>query len=240
VLTGLIFDDRGNRMSPSHSTKNGRRYHYYVSQALLQNRENVGSVARIPAPAIEQLVADRLRRIGEVDAAGLRSTGSPLRRVVIARSCIQIILDARFSAEEFRHRLPTTDSVAEADDVVTITIATQLITYGGRRIVEGPNGKPASDDGFYDLPLMKTLAKAHALRELLTTGNAASLRDLAKRSGCDESRIRHLLPLAFMAPDIVTMILGGKQPRHVTVDRVVRLGMPASWTMQRQVLGLTE
>jgi site-specific DNA recombinase len=86
---------------------------------------------------------------------------------------------------------------------------------------------------------MKTLAKAHAWRELLTTGKAASLRDLAKRSGCDESRVRHLLPLAFMAPDIVTMILCGKQPRHVTVDRVVRLGIPAAWPTQRELLGLT-
>ena len=38
ILAGLIFDDRGNPMSPSHANKKGVRYRYYVSQALLQSR----------------------------------------------------------------------------------------------------------------------------------------------------------------------------------------------------------
>ena len=32
LLTGRIFDDRGNRMSPTHANKRGVRYRYYVSQ----------------------------------------------------------------------------------------------------------------------------------------------------------------------------------------------------------------
>src|SRR6516162_9879227 len=39
ILTGRIFDDRGNRMTPSHSNKNGVRYRYYVSHALLPRRK---------------------------------------------------------------------------------------------------------------------------------------------------------------------------------------------------------
>jgi site-specific DNA recombinase len=59
ILTGRIYDDGGNRMSPTHSNKLGVRYRYYVSHALLQNRkEEAGSVARVPAPEIEQLVLD--------------------------------------------------------------------------------------------------------------------------------------------------------------------------------------
>jgi site-specific DNA recombinase len=37
LLTGLIFDDCGNPMSPSHANKKGVRYRYSVSQAILQN-----------------------------------------------------------------------------------------------------------------------------------------------------------------------------------------------------------
>jgi hypothetical protein len=36
ILTGRLFDDRGNRMSPTHTNKQGARYRYYVSHALLQ------------------------------------------------------------------------------------------------------------------------------------------------------------------------------------------------------------
>jgi hypothetical protein len=63
ILAGRIFDDRGNRMSPTHSNKLGVRYRYYVSHALLQHRkEQAGSVARVPAPEIEALVLDGLHR----------------------------------------------------------------------------------------------------------------------------------------------------------------------------------
>jgi hypothetical protein len=30
---GLIFDDRGNRMTPTHATKVGVRYRYYMARA---------------------------------------------------------------------------------------------------------------------------------------------------------------------------------------------------------------
>ena len=53
LLMGLIFDDRGNPMSPSHANKKGVRYRYYVSHALLQNRKNAaGSVRRVSAPDV--------------------------------------------------------------------------------------------------------------------------------------------------------------------------------------------
>ena len=60
LLAGLIYDERGNRFSPSFSVKKGRRYHYYVSQAVLQQREDaVGQVGRIPAREIEDLIGAR-------------------------------------------------------------------------------------------------------------------------------------------------------------------------------------
>ena len=45
LLTGRIFDDRGNRMSPSHVRKGGRKYRYYLSSALFHGAaERAGSV----------------------------------------------------------------------------------------------------------------------------------------------------------------------------------------------------
>ena len=49
LLAGKLFDDRGNRMSPSHATKGGRRWRYYVSQAILQGRkQDAGSRRSCP------------------------------------------------------------------------------------------------------------------------------------------------------------------------------------------------
>src|SRR6476660_9921211 len=38
LLAGRIFDDRGNRMTPSHVRKRGIKYRYYLSSAMLQGQ----------------------------------------------------------------------------------------------------------------------------------------------------------------------------------------------------------
>src|SRR3954468_18477300 len=56
LLTGLLFDDVGHRMVPTHATKAGILYRYYVSQPHLHGESkiaSVGSISRIPATEIE-------------------------------------------------------------------------------------------------------------------------------------------------------------------------------------------
>jgi site-specific DNA recombinase len=61
-LTGKLFDDRGNRMSPSWAKKKSKRWRYYVSQAALQgDKSKAGSVVRVPATTIERFVGDAIR-----------------------------------------------------------------------------------------------------------------------------------------------------------------------------------
>jgi site-specific DNA recombinase len=62
LLIGRIYDDRGNRMSPSHCRKQGIRYRYYLSSPLLHGQpDRVGSVARVPAAEVEARVASAVR-----------------------------------------------------------------------------------------------------------------------------------------------------------------------------------
>jgi hypothetical protein len=59
---GLIHDDAGNLMTPTHTLKNGKRYRYYISTALLQGEASrAGRVNRISAEQVERLVADAMR-----------------------------------------------------------------------------------------------------------------------------------------------------------------------------------
>jgi hypothetical protein len=78
LLAGRIFDDRGNRMTPSHVRKRGIKYRYYLSSALLQGQpERAGGVSRIPAAEIEGLVVrsvrDHLNQSEEIEDAVLIS-----------------------------------------------------------------------------------------------------------------------------------------------------------------------
>jgi len=69
LLTGLIEDRAGNRFTPSFTMRRGRRYRYYVSQAVIQNpgQENTG-VTRLPAHEIESRVMERLAGFLRSDA----------------------------------------------------------------------------------------------------------------------------------------------------------------------------
>jgi site-specific DNA recombinase len=58
LLTGLLFDDAGHRMMPTHATKAGIRYRYYVSLPHLYGESktaSVGLVLRVPATDIEDI-----------------------------------------------------------------------------------------------------------------------------------------------------------------------------------------
>ncbi len=62
LLAGLLYDDLGARMSPTHANKKGARYRYYVSSGLVRGRRsNAPSGRRVPAADLEALVDERLR-----------------------------------------------------------------------------------------------------------------------------------------------------------------------------------
>ena len=55
LLAGLIYDDSGQRMTPSHANKKGTRYRYYVSQALVSGiRRSAPRARRVPASDVER------------------------------------------------------------------------------------------------------------------------------------------------------------------------------------------
>lgn len=60
LLAGVIVDADGNRMTPTHANKRGKRYRYYVSAPLITAvRREHHKGRRIPAGDIEALVLDR-------------------------------------------------------------------------------------------------------------------------------------------------------------------------------------
>jgi len=62
LLRGLIYDEEGNRFTPSHAVKNGKRYRYYVSQRVIRDRSTASDrPGRIPAHDLEQLVLNEIR-----------------------------------------------------------------------------------------------------------------------------------------------------------------------------------
>jgi site-specific DNA recombinase len=61
LLSGILFDASGERMSPTHATKNKSRYRYYISRSLLAGTVK-HSGQRIPASSLEALVRGRIHK----------------------------------------------------------------------------------------------------------------------------------------------------------------------------------
>ncbi len=120
-LAGKLFDDRGNRMGASHASKGGRRWRYYVSRAALSGqKQEAGSVARIPAAEIE----DRVAR-----AVGTHLTGQA--SVIADHQINRGFLGGNVaSVQREQTRRPPTDSAAEND----VRNAIERVTVSATRI----------------------------------------------------------------------------------------------------------
>ena len=61
LLTGLVFDSDGSRLTPSHAVKAGKRYRYYVSDTLIRGTRAASPAGRrLPASDIEGLVLNTI------------------------------------------------------------------------------------------------------------------------------------------------------------------------------------
>jgi len=92
-----------------------------------------------------------------------------------------------------------------------------------------------------DPVLIKTIARAHVWIEELLSGRMASMTEIASRSGLSNSYVKKLMPLAFLAPDIIESIIAGKQPAHLTTQMLIRqVNIPLDWEEQKRVLGFKD
>jgi site-specific DNA recombinase len=88
LLTGMLFDRDGNRMTPSHAGKKGTRYRYYVSGSLISKDRTENSAGlRIPAAEIEQLVSSQVHRWLLDPAASANDFDAAPGRINAAAAC---------------------------------------------------------------------------------------------------------------------------------------------------------
>jgi site-specific DNA recombinase len=85
--------------------------------------------------------------------------------------------------------------------------------------------------------LLAAIAKARAWVADLISGRASSFAQIAAREGKVERHVRFLAPLAFVSPRIVSAIMDGTVPAHLTVTLLAK-ALPYSWAEQELRLGL--
>ena len=235
-LTGLIFDaDRQPLCPVSARNRHGRVYRYYVSSHL-QRGEAGGAndnARRLPAPAIEALVLDKLRTAmpAITDWASARAR---LREVVLDDDTLTIVATTQ-GRVSFRTLDPDDRASVGDDGLLRVATPMRLRRWAGRtEIVRGGGGRA---EARVDRSLTRGLARAHALLRKSKVSPDRSIEEIGAGEGVAASYARRLIRLAFLAPDIQRAIMDGRQPGDINLEKLMRADMPLSWTRQRGMLG---
>jgi site-specific DNA recombinase len=245
ILAGRIFDDRGNRMSPTHSNKLGVRYRYYVSHAVLQKRKaDTGSVARLPAPEVETLVLDGLRR-HLAATAGAEPPISMADRDLIERHVERIMvkphaIEVRLVASNNEPAQAGGEDAGDEDrsdpGSPTLMLPWAAQSFSAvKGILHAPAPSQTLKPETRDAVLL-AIVKARAWIDDLIEHRVASFAEIAAREGKAERHIRLLAPLAFVSPRIIAALIDGTAPADLTVTGLART-LPYSWTEQERLIG---
>jgi site-specific DNA recombinase len=226
IFAGRIFDDRGNRMTPTHSNKNGARYRYYVSHALLQRRNDKATgLRRVSAHEIERAVTKALR--GHVKDSSAEEHSSITDRELVERLVGRIIITWQMIEIQLRQEASGSKSAIPA--VLKVRWKGPGAPHA-KGILHSPLAGPPMIAGSRDV-LLTAIAKARAWIADLADGRAASFAEIAKREGKVERHIRLLAPLAFVSPRFVSGIIDGDVP-SVAVTALAK-HVTWSWAQQR-------
>ncbi len=86
-----------------------------------------------------------------------------------------------------------------------------------------------------DNVLLKALARAFRWQKLLDSGACSTITEIAAREKIDRSYVGDVLRLTLLAPDIVEMILDGRQPPALQFE-ALRKSLPLLWEEQRKAI----
>ena len=92
----------------------------------------------------------------------------------------------------------------------------------------------------HDPALIKAMIRAHDWWEQLLNGRAQDIGDIAKSEGVSRPYVSRIIRLVFLAPDIITAIMTGRQPAWLTAKRLTDgRTIPLRWADQRVEFGPT-
>lgn len=254
LLAGLIADGSGNRMTPTHANKRGKRYRYYISASLLQGgRPAALGGMRVPAGEIEGLVIDQLRTF-------LSSRSKVSEAVAPLDICAHSLDLVLFRASELGKDWLALPPVELKEFVKAVV---QEVAVGEEQIVVridrgmlaerlGVSRSPGWDDGDpvvlsfaaslrragkgkrlvvesgarseVHAGVVSLLREAFSMRTALLSGLDDSIEAMTQRLSMGKGHLTALVRLSYLAPDIVRDCLEGRQPIDLGPTRLLKLG----------------
>jgi DNA invertase Pin-like site-specific DNA recombinase len=266
LLTGLVFDHHGTRLTPSHACKGSRRYRYYVSGPTTRGggrglripahdleRPVIGALLRLLRDKVELVKTMATFRLDQSQQAHISRSAEALARAweemtisdrlaMLTRMVSKIVVDERevsitiarrglleaLAARDPELDIPPTSTQSPDRRPYQISVKASLQRCGGERRVIFPAGVAATAAPQPNAALIKAVARAHVWREMLLSGKARSLDDIATAAEVSSRYVREIIHLSYISPGVAKTILTGEQPPELTLDTSTA-EIPISW-----------
>ncbi|WP_108681338.1 recombinase family protein [Methyloceanibacter sp. wino2] len=159
-----------------------------------------------------------------------------VRRIVVAQDTVTIeiarnMLTARLLDQEIAHA-----SLAKCRGTITLEVQVRLRRRGVEaKLVVSDQGHANSVP---DANLVRALARAHEWFGQIVRGEADGIGAVACAERLDRTYVTRIICLAFLAPEMTTALLEGRQPAELTAKRLIRstASIPLFWMDQLPLL----
>ncbi|MBO6791889.1 MAG: recombinase family protein [Dinoroseobacter sp.] len=256
LLAGKLIGPDGVSLTPTHTIKNGRTYRYFVSRhpVALDPQDNLIPV-RLPehqvATTLKAILSRHFRKEQLASSLTDKPTALELQQFAASLERLAKLCDESSDADDWAHLIKTARFDLEAvsatlDRVVLATslriapdrLREQSLLVGEASILKRRGHELRILTGLKhtnpDPTLVDNLLKAQSWYQSIREGKQVA--EIARDEGVGASRIRYLMPLAFLSPRNVKKAVAGEHPVWFTTQYVKKNGLPADWRKQDALL----
>ena len=245
-LAGKLFDETGDRLTPSHSRKNGKRLRYYVSRRVIAGGcEKHPDAWRLPAEQVEGVLTEMIRgHLGRPDAAAsviqglpaaeIKTTAERLAACISSTDCLNLIEKVHLRPGAMRVQLDTLvlakwlDCLPGHINALELTIETpfQMRRRGVELKLHLGDPPPEIDE-----TLVQNIVKGRRWLAMVIDGKSFS--EIAQVENVSTRRVQDIANLALIAPDILDAITLGEKSDGLSTDYLIKTRFSAIWSEQR-------
>jgi hypothetical protein len=123
-----------------------------------------------------------------------------------------------------------------ASSIFTVRVPLALSKRGGRKVILTPSGGPswAPQRTRVDNSLIKAIARGYRWKQMMESGNYASVTELAASERINQSYLCRVLRLTLLAPDIIEAVLDGRLSTAPQL-RELMTPFPVDWKAQKHL-----
>jgi len=248
LLTSVIYHSDGSRLNPTHSKKRDIRHRYYLAHKDNPDRPtqyyNADKVDKDIRNALITWLRDDTKHSPQtlpskrqLIVEGLKSTTPHQQRATLLTLVDRITIDEEKATIDVKlNALSLEEFIEDEDNIISLKTTVHFRRHKVHKKTVIPSGiqqiqKP-------DETLIQMIAKAHLWADGLQSGKYKTMTELGEAHGVDKADIGKNVRLAYLAPDIISAIMDGRQPPSLNANKLRRMSdIPSNWEKQRHHLG---